>query len=170
MYRGRRPEEEDAVLHEAARQLGVLRGMPPPRPDGVDVQLERRLGDDLDVVVVVGVGPAGHADDVVGQLHVLGVGGDVFGGGHAHELDGCAVAKGLVRPSADRADGFGGAHCAREGRRERKMQASVQVRVRVCLRTHEHFRTRRTALAEREREKEARLNAYVRCWRSGCDE
>jgi hypothetical protein len=70
----------------------------------VHVHALRHVDNQLDVGVVVVVGPARHLDVLVGHANVLGVGLQVLGRRHDGELDGALIAKRLVRPLAHGAD------------------------------------------------------------------
>ena len=105
-----RADELDAHGLEGVGELGILRGVAPAGPDGVDAVLLGDLGDDVDVGVVVEVLAGGDLHKRVGQPHELGVGLEVLGGGHGDELDGVLVAQLHVGPLPHRQDGLGGGH------------------------------------------------------------
>ena len=105
-----RADELDAHGLEGVGELGILGGVSPAGPDGVDALLLGDLGDDVDVGVVVEVLAGGDLDEGVGQPHELGVGLEVLGGGHGDELDGVLVAQLHVGPLPHRQDGLGGGH------------------------------------------------------------
>ena len=105
-----RADELDAHGLEGVGELGILGGVSPAGPDGVDAVLLSDLGDDVDVGVVVEVLAGGDLDEGVGQPNELGVGLEVLGGGHGDELDGVLVAQLHVGPLPHRQDGLGGGH------------------------------------------------------------
>mmetsp|Transcript_49137 Transcript_49137/g.139181 ORF Transcript_49137/g.139181 Transcript_49137/m.139181 type:complete len:406 (-) Transcript_49137:115-1332(-) len=105
-----RADELDTELGESGRQLRVLRGMAPAGPHRVDVVLLGNIDNDVDVSVVVRVFAGRDLHVGVSELDELGVGLEIFGGGHSHELDGVLVAQLEVGPLAHGEDGLGRGH------------------------------------------------------------
>lgn len=70
----------------------------PSGPHGVYVHALGNINNKLDVCIVVVICATGHFDVVVGHSDVIGVGSQIFGGGHDCELNGLFVAKRLVGP------------------------------------------------------------------------
>mmetsp|Transcript_33963 Transcript_33963/g.74704 ORF Transcript_33963/g.74704 Transcript_33963/m.74704 type:complete len:459 (+) Transcript_33963:4774-6150(+) len=103
-------DELDAHLLEGVGELGILGRVAPTGPDGIDALLLGNLGDNINVGVVVKVLPGGDLDEGIGETDELGVGLEIFRGGHGNELDGALISKLHVGPLTHGQDGLGGCH------------------------------------------------------------
>lgn len=115
-----RGTDEDDLLGGSRKglgKLGVLGGVAPIRsqyhpinarsttlfysptsPHSVDIHTLGNINDKLDIGVVVVICAAGDFDVVISHPDVVGIGLQIFGGGHNGELDGALVAECLVGP------------------------------------------------------------------------
>mmetsp|Transcript_5933 Transcript_5933/g.20770 ORF Transcript_5933/g.20770 Transcript_5933/m.20770 type:complete len:1684 (+) Transcript_5933:5712-10763(+) len=100
-------QEYDAVLAQRRGQLGVLRRVAPAGPHRLGLHAPRHLDDELDVVVVVAVGAAGDAHELVGEADVLRVCCNVLGRRHRYDVEDVVAAEGEEGPAAQAADGLG---------------------------------------------------------------
>ena len=94
------PDKPDPVrrLQQQLGKLGLLRRVPPSRPNRVHLRPHRQRHDQLHVGVVVHVPAPGHLDELVRQPDVLRIRQHIFRRRHRNQLDRPLVPEALERP------------------------------------------------------------------------